>query len=121
MQAALRSARWPRLLLAIYLACLGLVCSFILFEVLDVDGSDFLPVPQTEAVRPAESNHNDVKRVIRAALCVSLVLGAAFAAQALERSAYTERAAAPRARRFTPTPATRVLLPRAMLGDAPSA
>jgi hypothetical protein len=117
----LRSARWPRLLLAAYLLCVGFVCSFILFEVLDVDGSDFVPVAQTEAVRSAESNHNDVKRVILAALCVSLILGAALTAQALERSACIERAGAPRARRFAPTPATRMLLPRATLADAPSA
>ena len=30
--------------LATYVVCIGLVCSFILFEVLDIDGSDF-PTP----------------------------------------------------------------------------
>src|SRR2546426_8826182 len=43
--------------LAIYLACLGLVCSFILFEVLDVDGSDFLPITTSVDVKPTESHH----------------------------------------------------------------
>jgi len=121
VQAALRSARWPRLLLAIYLACLGLVCSFILFEVLDVDGSDFLPPAQTEAVKPADSHHDDLKRVVLAALAMSLTLGAALVAEAMARSARVERAAAPRLRRFAPTPATRMLLARATLADAPSA
>jgi hypothetical protein len=122
VQAALRSARWPRLLLAIYLACLGLVCSFILFEVLDVDGSDFLTYTQTEAVRPADSHHEDVKRVVlAAALAFSVILGAALAAQALAGAARIEHAATPRVRRFAPTPATRMLLPRATLADAPSA
>jgi len=108
-------------LLAVYLACLGLVCAFILFEVLDVDGSDFVPFTQAEAVRPAESHHDDVKRVVLAALAFSLVLGAALAARALATAARVERAAIPRVRRFAPTPATRILLPRATLADAPSA
>jgi len=120
VQTALRSARWPRLLLAIYLACLGLVCSFILFEVLDVDGSDFLPFTQTEAVRPADSHHDDLKRVVLAALSFSMILGAAFAARALG-AARVEHAAIPVVRRFAPTPAMRMLLPRATLADAPSA
>jgi len=107
--------------LAIYLACLGLVCSFILFEVLDVDGSDFLQITQTEAVKPAEPHHDDLKRVVLAALAISLTLGAALAAEALARSVRVERAAAPRVRRFVPTPATRMLLARATLADAPSA
>lgn len=121
MQAALRSSRWPRLLLAIYLACLGLVCSFILFEVLDVDGSDFLPLTQTEAVRPADSHHDDLKRVVLAALAFSLMLGALLAAREAAGAARVEHAAIPRVRRFAPTPATRMLLPRATLADAPSA
>jgi hypothetical protein len=121
VQTALRSARCPRLLLAIYLACLGLVCSFILFEVLDVDGSDFLPFTQTEAVRPTEPHHDDLKRVALAALAVSLLLCAGFGARATAGSARVERAAIPRVRRFAPTPATRMLLPRATLADAASA
>lgn len=38
------------ILLAVYAACLCLVLSFILFEVLDIDGSDF-PMPISRAVR----------------------------------------------------------------------
>ena len=121
MQVALRSARWPRLLLAIYLACLGLVCSFILFEVLDVDGSDFLLLTQTQAVRPADPHHDDLRRVILAALAFSLILGAALAARELAVAVRVEHAAIPRVRRFAPTHATRMLLPRATLADAPSA
>jgi len=121
VQKAVRSARWPRLLLAIYLACLGLVCSFILFEVLDIDGSDFLPLTQTEAVRPADPHHDDLKRVALVALAVGLLVRAAFAAYVLARTARVERAAVPRVRRFAPTPATRMLLARATLADAPAA
>jgi hypothetical protein len=39
----------------------------------------------------------------------------------MARSARVSRAAAPRLRRFAPTPATRILLARATLADAPSA
>ena len=120
MQVAIRRARWPRLLLAIYLACLGLVCSFILFEVLDVDGSDFVPVAQTEAVRPAESHHDDLKRVALTALALTLNLGAAFASGPAT-AVRVERGVPSRVCRFAPTPATRMLLPRAALADAPSA
>src|SRR5204863_8006552 len=52
-----RSALW----LAIYSLCLVFVCSFILFEVLDVDGSDF-PSSATQAVA-AEAPHADIRRL----------------------------------------------------------
>ena len=51
--------------LATYVICIGLVCSFILFEVLDIDGSDF-PAPPTSATTPiklAESAH-EIKRAL---------------------------------------------------------
>ena len=120
MQVALRSARWPRLLLAIYLACLGLVCSFILFEVLDVDGSDFMPL-NTVAVKLTESHQDDLKRVVLAALTVSLGMCVPLAAQAIAFSARIERAARTPLPPFVPTSETRALLPRAALADAPSA
>lgn len=50
-------------LLTVYVACLCLVLSFILFEVLDIDGSDF-PIPISRAVtvvKLAEPPH-DLKR-----------------------------------------------------------
>ncbi|MBI3629396.1 MAG: hypothetical protein HY217_07460 [Candidatus Rokubacteria bacterium] len=57
-----RRIPYPSLSLAIYLACLVLVCSFILFEVLDVDGSDFPSRPSSPtAIRAAEPSH-DIKR-----------------------------------------------------------
>ena len=48
--------------LAVYLVCTALVCSFILFEVLDVDGSD-LPSRPTQAISVTvpEALH-DIKR-----------------------------------------------------------
>ena len=51
--------------LATYLVCVGLVCSFILFEVLDIDGSDFPAPPSTVAtpIKLAEPAH-EIKRVL---------------------------------------------------------
>jgi len=63
------AGRAPTVLLAFYLACLALVFSFILFEVLDIDGSDF-PVAPMQAVtppHPSESSH-DIKRTHLAGL-----------------------------------------------------
>jgi hypothetical protein len=50
-------------LLTVYLACVVLVFSFILFEVLDIDGSDFpvAPRPAVTPQHPAEASH-DIKR-----------------------------------------------------------
>ena len=47
--------------LGIYSLCVVFVFSFLLFEVLDVDGSDF-PVSATQAVA-AEAPHADVRRL----------------------------------------------------------
>jgi len=47
--------------LGIYSLCVVFVFSFLLFEVLDVDGSDF-PVTATQAVA-AEAPHTDVRRL----------------------------------------------------------
>jgi hypothetical protein len=50
-------------LLAVYLICVVFVFSFILFEVLDIDGSDFpvAPRPAVTLQHPAEASH-DIKR-----------------------------------------------------------
>jgi len=61
LPAKLRATLW----LATYVICIGLVCSFILFEVLDIDGSDF-PAPPTSATTPiklAEPAH-EIKRAL---------------------------------------------------------
>ena len=61
LPAKLMATLW----LATYVICIGLVCSFILFEVLDIDGSDF-PAPPTSATTPiklAEPAH-EIKRAL---------------------------------------------------------
>jgi hypothetical protein len=55
----LASGAW----LTIYVFCMLMVASFIFFEVLDVDGSDFPTHPTQMAVRLPESHHDDLKRL----------------------------------------------------------
>ncbi len=61
--------RGSRLLLAssvwltIYVVCVLVVASFIFFEVLDVDGSNFPTHPAKTAARLAEPQHEDIKRM----------------------------------------------------------
>jgi len=57
-------ARGTPLWLAVY--ALGLVCvvSFVLFEVLDVDGSEFAVASSRASIKPAETEHADVRRVV---------------------------------------------------------
>src|SRR2546428_14140265 len=58
-----RLARCSTLMLAVYLVCMAFVFSFILFEVLDIDGSDF-PVAPSRTMQPikaVEPSH-DIKR-----------------------------------------------------------
>ncbi len=61
----LRSVRSSRWLLGFYVACMALVVSFILFEVLDIDGSDFptAPVRSIRNAAAAEEAH-DLRRVV---------------------------------------------------------
>jgi hypothetical protein len=50
--------------LVTYVVCIGLVCSFILFEVLDVDGSDFpTPPTTTTPIKLVEPAH-EIKRAL---------------------------------------------------------
>lgn len=108
-------------MVAVYLGCLLLVCSFILFEVLDIDGSDFLPPPMSMDARLVESHHDDLKRVALMLLGAALASGAALLArEALARSARAERVA-PHHPVVLISSATRALLARSALADAPSA
>ena len=49
--------------LTIYVFCMLMVASFIFFEVLDVDGSDFPTHPTQMEARLAEAHHDDIKRL----------------------------------------------------------
>jgi len=111
-------AHYCRIVLVLYLAAVALACSFILFEVLDIDGSDFQPLAPLLEARPAESHHDDVKRAILA-VAVTALLSAPLAS-AVTPLRRPQRAAAT-ASCFTPLLDAHVLLPRATLSDGPAA
>ena len=117
---ALRHTR-PTLWLAVY--ALGLLCvfSFIVFEVLDLDGSDFQSDPRRASVKPAESEqHDDVRRASLAPMIVSIVPLGAPPDDALgcrERLAVS----CPRTRPPSAWRPARRLLARASLTDVPPA
>lgn len=116
--------RGSRLLLAsgvwltIYVVCVLVVASFIFFEVLDVDGSDFPTHPAKMAARLAEPQHDDVKRMWLHGT-VGIWRGAAL----LEIRQPERRDPDVPAVALTPKPLRepRAALPRAALSDTPSA
>ncbi len=111
----------PRLWLIVYSICCLLVLSFILFEVLDVDGSDFPQPTNTVALKLAESPADSVRRAAPAlgphgitALAVSLAMVPGTAPSQDPVIARVDPVPAP-------SPLVRALLPRASLDDAPHA
>ena len=108
-----------------YVICIGLVFSFILFEVLDIDGSDF-PAPTSNlatAIKLAEPPHEIKRALLTAPAQFWALLPIAFvlleAADLRRRGAPTHVSPqpGPRGRR-----GLRIALPRASLADAvPSA
>jgi len=117
----LQRERPSRLLLAIYLASVALVFSFILFEVLDVDGSDFSPPSASVEARPAEAHHDDLKRAILAVALAYAAVTLPVVHRALAQALRAERRTRPPAVSFTPSLVTHVLLPRAGLSDGSAA
>ena len=110
--------------MAAYGVCFSLVLSFICFEVLDIDGSDFPAPPSTVAtpIKLAESSH-EIKRTLLGgpALLWSLV---AVVVILLESARIRRPGARPRVL-SQPGPrgrrGLRMALPRASLADAASA
>ena len=120
LSVKLMAALW----LATYVVCIGLVCSFILFEVLDVDGSDFPTPPTTSTpIKLAEPAH-EVKRALLSGpaqlwmlLSIVVLVLEASGLRQLSVSAHAPAQPGPRGRR-----GPRLALPRASLADsAPSA
>ena len=111
--------------LVTYVICIGLVCSFILFEVLDIDGSDFPAAPSTAAtpIKLAEPPH-EIKRALLAApsqfwalFPVVIILVESAGLMRLGTPTLAPSLPGPRGRR-----GLRISLPRASLADAaPSA
>src|SRR5690349_891562 len=55
--------RRPSWILVVFGGCLIFVCSFIVFEVLDVDGSDFPPATKSLTALTAIESPHDAKRL----------------------------------------------------------
>src|SRR5262249_45321808 len=109
--------------LATYVVCIGLVCSFILFEVLDIDGSDFPAPPSTLAppIKLAEPAH-EIKRSLSAGaqlwVMVAVVIVLLEGARLFRPEA---RWRVPPPRGFHGWRRLRLSLPRASLSDVSSA
>jgi hypothetical protein len=110
MSALVRS-RGTWLWIALYALGLLCVCSFVFFEVLDVDGSDFETTSSKVAIKLAETLHEDLPLTTLAAPVVIDVIEPRPAPAALERLG----------RRATtrPVASLRAALPRALLSDIP--
>ena len=103
-----------RAVLALYLVCTLLVFSFILFEVLDVDASDFPPPSKaTTSIKLAEPPH-DLKRTMTSTVEGPLAPHSCASASERRQTPLSLRSplAPPHAR------ACRTTLPRAVLPDA---
>jgi hypothetical protein len=117
MSPLVRSRRSP-LWLALY--ALGLVCvfSFVLFEVLDVDGSDFERAPSRLAIKLGEESHDELKRPALGPGGPWLVPSLdARAAELPPTSSTAERHGLPSVP--PPVRTSRAALPRALLSDVP--
>ena len=103
--------------LAVYIVCLLFVTSFIVFEVLDIDGSDWSTHPAKMAARLEESRHGDIKRVWFQQP-VKIWTGAAALLE-IRQPERPERHARALSSLVQPVREHRTALPRAALADVP--
>ncbi len=115
----LRDTR-PSLWLAVYALAFLCVLSFIAFEMLDLDGSDFQADPRHATFKPAEAEHADDAR--RASLAPADAIVVPILEMLDDRPIRDERLASPSSRPLPPTwrPGA-CLLARASLADVPPA
>jgi hypothetical protein len=119
MNALVRGRATP---LWIGLYVLGLLCvfSFVLFEVLDVDGSDFNPTPSKVAIKLGETPHEAHRRGVLGHGVVALASPLLLAVAALPPS-FTARARhGQRPRPIRSVARARVTLARSLLSDVPA-
>jgi len=116
------SLRGSRLVLAsgawltLYVFCMLMVASFIFFEVLDVDGSDFPTHATQMAARLPEAHHDDLKRLW---LQQPVKIWTGDAILEMERPERSDRHVPAMAWPRPPVRQHRVALPRAALVDVP--
>jgi len=116
---SLRDTR-PCLWLAVYALAFVCVLSFIAFEILDLDGSDFQNDQRRATFKPAEAEHADDVRRASLAPADAVVVPVLLVLD--DRPIRDERLASPSSRPLPPTwrPGAR-LLARASLADVPPA
>jgi hypothetical protein len=110
----LASGAW----LTLYVFCILMVGSFIFFEVLDVDGSDFPTHPTQMAARLADAHHDDLKRLW---LQQPVKIWTADATPEIQRPERSDHEAPAVTSPRPPIRQPRVALPRAALVDVPPA
>jgi hypothetical protein len=108
----LASGAW----LTLYVFCMLMVASFIFFEVLDVDGSDFPTHPTQMAARLGEGHHDEIKRLW---LQQPVRIWTDTALLEIQRPERSERDVSSVAFPRPPRRQHRVTLPRAALVDVP--
>ena len=120
MTALVRTRRTP-VWLALYGLALLAVLSFVFFEVLDVDGSDFEPTPSKLAIKVAEDSHDELKRGASVPGGPPVALALALATAAVHPSPASATIARPGRPRVVIRSASspRAALPRALLSDVP--
>jgi hypothetical protein len=104
--------------LTIYVVCVLVVASFIFFEVLDVDGSNFPTHPAKTAARVAEPQHDDIKRMW---LHGPVRIWTGAARLEVDQPERRDRDVPRVALLPRPVREPRAALPRAALSDSPSA
>jgi hypothetical protein len=102
--------------MATYGVCLVLVLSFIFFEVLDVDGSDFAPVRAATTLKVAEPPQ-DIRRVPMQSAAPIDVIALDPHAERLQIQLRTEDARADTPSHTALRRACRSMLARALLAD----
>jgi len=114
-------SRISLMLLATYLACFMLVLSFILFEVLDIDGSDFPVTASSAEATPVHAGEHDIKRTHLVAICQQVLdlpppsVDAVGVAVRVRRATWLVAKASGASATF----ASRLALARASLSDGP--
>lgn len=103
--------------LTLYVSCVIFVGSFIFFEVLDVDGSDFPTHPTQMAARLAGPEHDDIKR-LWLQQPVKIWMGATALLE-IRQPERPERNARVQSSTAEPVREHRAALPRAALADVP--
>ena len=105
--------------LALYVLSLACVFSFVLFEVLDVDGSDFNPTPSKVAIKLGETPHEALRRGVLGHGVVALASPLLTEIAVLPADVTARARHGHRPRPIRSVAAARAALARSLLSDVP--